>query len=280
MEELNAKIEANTEIDADEDKNNAVVDKLSDDTDVDADVDADADADADANVGADADFGILREMMEAGVIYGHKKSKTNPKFKQYIYVTRNGVEIIDLSKTLSALDRTAEFLKNLIKENKKVLLVAIQPAAKEAVNNLVKEFNFSYINDHWIGGLLTNLKVLSKRIEYFKETQSNLEKGKFEKYTKKERVMISRNIDRMKKMFIGLEDLTRLPDVLFVIDTSIKGHMTAIREAKIMKIPIIGIIDSDDDPDLIDYMIPANDHAKTSIEWVVNKIKEKLVANH
>lgn len=232
-----------------------------------------------SEVGAETgvDFGILREMMEAGVMYGHKKSKTNPKFKPYIYITRNGIEIIDLPQTLTALDKAVEFLKNLIKENKKVLLVAIQPAAKEVISSLVKEFNFSSVNERWIGGLLTNFKVLSQRIEYFNEIQSNWDKGKFEKYTKKERVMINRNIERMRKMFAGLEDLTRVPDAIFIIDSSLKGHTTAIREARRMNVPIIGIIDSDDDPDLFDYMIPANDHAKSSIDWVVNKIKEKLM---
>ncbi len=260
MEEPNIKTEVNT------------------DTDTNTKVNEDSAA-VEGMTGAEAgaDFGILREMMEAGVMYGHKKSKTNPKFKPYVYITRNGIEIIDLPKTLSALDKTVEFLKNLLKENKKILLVAIQPAAKEAINGLAKEFNFSHINERWIGGLLTNFKVLSKRIEYFKEIQSDWDKGKFEKYTKKERVMINRSIDRMKKMFTGLEDLTRVPDALFIIDTSLKGHTTAIREAKRMKIPIIGIIDSDDNPDLIDYPIPANDHAKTSIDWVVGKIRENLV---
>lgn len=228
----------------------------------------------------DVDLDILREMMRAGVMYAHKKSKTNPKFKQYIHTIRNGIEIIDLPKTLSALGRATEFLSSQLKENKKILLVAIQPAAKEAIRGLAKEFNFSYIYERWVGGLLTNFKVISQRIEYFKKVQSDWGKGEFEKYTKKERAVINRDIGRMKKIFTGLEDLTKLPDVLFIIDASIKGHKTAIREARRIKIPIIGIIDSDDDPDLIDYPIPANDHAKASIEWVVNKIKEKLMANH
>lgn len=236
------------------------------------------DTEEDTKLGAEtgADFGILREMMQAGVMYGHKKSKTNPKFKSYIHTARNGIEIIDLPQTLSALERAVEFLKNQLKENKKILLVALQPAAREAMQNLAKEFNLSYVSERWVGGLLTNFKVLSQRIEYFKKVQADWEKGEFEKYTKKERAVINRDIGRMRKIFAGLEDLTRLPDVLFIIDTSLKGHTTAIREARRMKIPIVGIIDSDDDPELIDYPIPANDHAKVSIEWVIGRIKENL----
>ncbi len=265
MEESNIKIKINTETDEEtelkddkDDKDDAVVNN------------------ARLSFENGVDFDILREMMEAGVMYGHKKTRTNPKFKSYIYTTRNGIEIIDLPKTLLALDKAVEFLKSLIKENKKVLLVAIQPAAKEAINKLAQEFNFSTVNERWIGGLLTNFKVLSQRIEYFNEIQSNWDKGKFEKYTKKERVMINRNIDRMKKMFIGLENLTRVPDALLIIDTSLKGHTTAIREAIRINIPIIGIIDSDDNPDLINYPIPANDHAKMSIDWLVGRIIDKL----
>ncbi len=227
---------------------------------------------------SEAELSILREMMKAGLMYGHKKSKTNPKFKRYIFTNRNGVEVIDLGQTLTALDSVIEFLKNQIKEGKLVLLVATQSAAKEAMQNFAKKFNFCYINEHWIGGLLTNVKVLSQRIEHFKKTQADLDRGAFEKYTKKERVLINRNINRMKKMFTGLENLTRLPDIIFTIDPCLKGHMTAIREAKRIKIPIVAILDSDDDPDLIDYLIPSNDHTKTSVDWIINRISEGLSA--
>jgi len=218
----------------------------------------------------------IREMMKAGLMYGHKKSKTNPKFKSYIHTTRNGIEIIDLSQTLPLLDSAIEFISSQIKNGGSILLVASQPAAKEAIENLAKKFNFSYINDRWIGGLLTNFKVIGQRIEYYKKIQSDFEKGKFDKYTKKERIMINRNIFRMRKMFTGLENLTKLPDVIFVIDPSLKGHTTAIREAQRMKIPIVAVLDSDDNPDLASWLIPANDHAKMSIDWIINRMIEKL----
>ena len=219
---------------------------------------------------------VFKEMMKSGLMYGHKKSKTNPRFRPYIYTTRNGIEIIDLAQTLPALESAIEFMKQQIKEGKLILLVASQPAAKEAKENLGKKFNFPYINEKWIGGLLTNFKVISQRIEYFKKIQADWEKGEFDKYTKKERIMINRNIHRMKKMFTGLENLTKLPDVIFIIDPSLKGHTTAVREARRMKIPIVAILDSDDDPTLITYPIPANDHAKISIDWLIDKIINSL----
>ncbi len=228
---------------------------------------------------SEADLATIKEMMLAGLMYGHKKSRTNPKFKPYISTNRNDVEIIDLEQTLSALKSATEFIKEQMKEEKSILLVATQAAAKEAIENLAKKFNFSYINEKWIGGLLTNFKVVSQRIEYFKKVQADWEKGAFEKYTKKERVVINRNIHRMKKMFTGLENLTKLPDVIFIIDPSLKGHTTALREARRIKIPIVAILDSDDDPASVNYAIPANDHAKSSIDWIISRIATNLGTN-
>ncbi|MBN2197956.1 30S ribosomal protein S2 [Candidatus Wolfebacteria bacterium] len=222
---------------------------------------------------------VIREMMNVGLMYGHKKSKTNPKFKKYINITRNETEIIDLSQTLLFLDSAIDFMRIQIKEGKTILFVASQPAAREAVEKIAKKFNFSFINEKWIGGLLTNFKSVSGRIEHFKKVQDDFEKGKFDKYTKKERVMINRDIERMRKMFNGLENLTKLPDVVFIIDPSLKGHMAALRETKKINIPVIAILDSDDDPEKIDFPIPANDHTKIAIDWIINKIEKGLEDN-
>lgn len=228
---------------------------------------------------SEKDAELIKEMMKAGLMYGHKSSKTHPKFKPYVCAVRNGIEIIDLSQTTPALEATVAFLRTKIKNKENggaVLAVATQPAAKGIIEEFAKKFNFARIGERWIGGLLTNFKAVSGRIEYFKKVQSDLEKGSFEKYTKKERLLINRNIEKMRKMFGGLENLTKLPEVIFMIDSSIKGHMTAIREAKRMKIPIVAIVDSDDNPDIVDYPIPANDHARTSIEWIVSKLANGL----
>ena len=219
---------------------------------------------------------VLEEMIKAALMYGHKRTRTNPRFKPFIFANRNNIEIIDLNLTLEKLEQAIEFLKNKIKEKALVLVVATQPAAQEAVEKLTKEFNFPYINTRWIGGLLTNFNVLFKRIEYFKKIKADFEKGEFEKYTKKERQRINKNIFKMKKIFTGLENLSKRPDVIFIIDPSIKGHRTAVREANRLGIPIVAVLDSDDDPTLITYPIPANDHAKISIDWLIDKIINSL----
>ena len=157
-----------------------------------------------------------------------------------------------------------------------VLLGATQPAAKEAVERLVKELNFAFISGRWIGGLLTNFDNLSKRISHFKKIKEGLAKGEFAKYTKKERLNTEKDLERMEKMFGGLENLTKLPDVIFMIDPSFSGHDTAMAEARKCGIPIVAVIDSDDNPESVNYPIPANDHTKSSINWVVDKIMSKL----
>jgi len=225
---------------------------------------------------AGADVELIKEMISSGLIYGHKKTKTNPKFKKYIFTTRNGMEIIDVAKTLPLLDEAAEFLKNQIKEGKMVLLVGLQPAVQPIMEAMAKKFNLPYVKNRWIGGLLTNFKSVSGRIEHFKKTQADMEKGAFDKYTKKERVMINKDIAKMREMFGGLETLIRPADVLFTVDASLKGHATAIREAKRISIPVVAIIDSDDDPEIINYPIPANDYAKMSVEWVIQRIITNL----
>lgn len=222
------------------------------------------------------DTTVIKEMAENGVMYGHKKARTQPRFKSFIFTTRNGIEIIDLAKTLQAIDTAVEFLNKQAEEKKTMLVVGTQPSSWNAVENFAKKHNFPYIKNGWIGGLMTNFKVIYQRLEYFRKIQKDMERGELEKYTKKERVVISRSIEKMKNMFEGLDNLVKIPDILFVIDTSLKNHMTAIKEAKLLKIPIVAIIDTDDNPDIVDYAIPANDHTKMSIEWVMNAISSKI----
>lgn len=224
----------------------------------------------------ESEIKLLREMAEKGIMYGHKKNRTNPKFKPYIFATRNGLEIIDLGKTVKGLETAIEFLKKQLSENKTVLLIGMQPASWESMGELAKKYNFSMAKNGWIGGLLTNFKNVSQRIEYFKKLRDGMAKGEFEKYTKKERVMISKNIEKMKLMFEGLENLVKIPDVVFVIDTALKSHVTAIKEAKLLNIPVIAVMDSDDDPERAKYVIPANDHSKLSIDWIMEKIGQEL----
>lgn len=224
-------------------------------------------------VGAnDTNITLLKEMAENGVLYGHKKTKTQPKFKPFIFTTRNGMEIIDLSKTLDAIDKTAEFLSKLIKEKKTVLLIGTKPASWEALEKLSVKFGFPRIKNRWIGGLLTNFKIIYQRLEYYRKTTKELEKGELDKYTKKERVVIAKRLAKMKIVFEGLENFTGTPDAVFIIDTMVNSHDTALREAKIINVPVIALIDSDDNPEKVEFPIPANDHSKLSINWVIDRI--------
>jgi small subunit ribosomal protein S2 len=223
------------------------------------------------------DESILTEMAKAGVFYGHKKSRKNPKFDEYIYGLRNGIAIIDLVKTLKAIGIVAGFIKSSLAEKKSFIVVGTQPALKDAVLKLSGALNnCPYVINRWIGGLITNFGVIGKRISYFKKRKEDFNQGKFEAYTKKEKLLISREIEKMEALFTGLNDMTKVPDIMFVIDPSLKGHATAVHEALLSKIKIIGIIDNDDDPSKMDYFIPANDHSKSSVDLIVNYLIEKI----
>lgn len=217
------------------------------------------------------------EMAKQGVLYGHKKSRKNPRFSEYVFATRNGVEVLDLQKTVHGIAVIAHVLKKAKEEKKSFLLVATQPAAKEAMERLSQALDgCSYVTGKWIGGLMTNFAIISKRLEYFKKKRNDMRDGKFEKYTKKERLMIEREVEKMAQKFAGLEQYNKVPDVIFIVDGSIKGHRAVIREARIKKVLILGIIDNDDNPGEFNYFIPANDHAKASIDWVVNELITKI----
>ncbi len=212
-----------------------------------------------------------REMIEAGVFYGRKKSKTHPKMKQYVLMNRGGIEVVNLAKTAEALEKALDFLKEKVRNGGVVLLVATQPAAEEGVRRLVARFNLSYVTDRWAGGTITNFKVLSKRVEYFKKLRGDFASGALEKYTKKERLGLEREMRRLKELFGGLENLTKEPDVLVTVDPNL--HHTAVREANHAKIPVIALANVDANPDVIDYLVPGNDKARKSINWFLEKIE-------
>jgi len=216
-------------------------------------------------------------MARAGVLYGHRTFRRNPKFGDYVYAVRNGVEIIDLVKTAKAIEVVAQFLKEEKAKGKSFVIVATQPAAQEAAARLSAALgDCPYVVYKWIGGLLSNFAIISKRLEYYKKRKKDFAEGRFEKYTKRERLLIEREISKMNNKFKGLEDFTQMPDILFVIDGSLRGHKTAMREAKLKRIQCVGIIDSDDNPEEFDYFVPANDHSKSSVDLVVDRIITNL----
>jgi len=217
---------------------------------------------------------ILEIMAKAGVMYGHKKSKTHPKMKPFLGGRKNEIELLSPEATLETLAKAVEFLKEKKKNGGLVLCVGTLPAHRQAVQSLAEAFNFPFVISRWLGGTLTNFKIIRERFLYYAGLKSKLEKGELSKYTKKEQLDFSEQIKKMSKFFDGLTNLSRIPDALLIVD--INEHSTALREAKRIKIPVIALVDSNDDPTAVDYPIIANDHAKASIDWVLQKISENL----
>lgn len=217
---------------------------------------------------------VLEEMMKAGLIYGRKKSKLNPKMKSYIYTVRNDIAIFDLLKTLENLDKTTEFIKDKVSKSGKILFVATQASARDLAENLAKDTKQFYITERWLGGTLTNFKTINSRVERFKKMKADKVAGRLEKYTKKERLMMDKEMGKSATLFNGIEEMTELPSAVFVIDAIL--HETAVREANRMKIPVIAFTNSDADPDKIAYLIPGNCNSRPSISWVLGKLASAL----
>lgn len=215
----------------------------------------------------------FREMIDAGVFYGRKRSKTNPRMQPYILGNRNNIEIIDLGKTTEMLDLALAFLKEKVRSGGILLFAGTQPPA-EGIRDVASEFHFPVVVTRWLGGTLTNFRIISKRIEYFKKLKSDWASGAFEKYTKKERLQIERELRRLEELMSGLEDLSALPSVLVVIDPN--AHLTAVREARRLGTPIIGLLNTDSNPDFIDYPVPGNTKARTSINWFLDKVRSAI----
>lgn len=217
----------------------------------------------------------LKEMVENGVFYGRRKTKTHPRMKPYVLTNRGGIEIINLNKTLEDLEPLLAFIREKIKNGGLMLLVGTQPAAFQGILKVAKEFNFPYVINRWIGGTLTNFKVISKRVEYFWKLRGDLKAGVFEHYTKKEKADLESKIQKSEDIFGGFDTLTRLPDLLLVIDSNL--HATAVREAKRMKIPVVVFANIDSDPRTLDHFIVGNNKTKRSVEWFLGKIAEAII---
>ncbi|HOK35589.1 MAG TPA: 30S ribosomal protein S2 [Candidatus Pacearchaeota archaeon] len=216
----------------------------------------------------------IQEMFEAGLHFGHHHSKMHPKMKPFIYGKRNGIDIIDFLKTKEYLEKALDFLKSAKEKNSLILFVGTKISAKNLIKELAEELKMPYVIERWLGGTLTNFETISKRIEYLKEIEAKKEKGELEKYKKKERIKINQKIEKMERKLGGLKNLTRLPDLLFVVDVA-EEHL-AVKEANMKGIPIVGICDTNGDPTSVNYPILANDDAISSLKYILNKVKEAL----
>jgi len=217
----------------------------------------------------------LKELLEAGCHFGHQTVRWHPKMKPYIFAARDGIHIFDLVKTREGLIEAGEFLKKAIKGDKTVLFVGTKRQAKEAVLKVAKKLKQPYVCQRWLGGTLTNWEQMKKSIDKLSEMKEKREAGEYKQFTKKERLLLDREIARLEHFFGGIASLEELPDVIFIVDT--KKEKAALAEADKKEIPIVGVVDTNADPGKIDYLIPANDDAQKSIELILAKIKEAVL---
>jgi small subunit ribosomal protein S2 len=195
--------------------------------------------------------------------------------EEYLYGQENGVHIFDLIKTKPLLEEALDFITKSVREGKTVLILGTKKQIKDKVAEVGEEVGVPYINERWLGGIISNFEQMRKSLKKMEEMKANMASGVYNKYTKKERLLIDREIARLERFFGGIKNLTAIPDVLFVIDT--KREAGAVHEANAKKIPVIGIVDSNSDPDLIDYPIPMNDDASKALEYILSLVKEAIL---
>ncbi|QEC68695.1 30S ribosomal protein S2 [Panacibacter ginsenosidivorans] len=213
---------------------------------------------------------LQQQLLEAGVHFGHLKKKWNPKMLPYIFAEKKGIHIIDLNRTVDGLQETAAAMKQIAKSGKKIMFVATKKQAKEIVSECAKKVNMPYATERWLGGMLTNFNTVRKSVKKMQSIEKMLNDGSAESLTKKERLTLSRDKDKMEKVLGGIAQLGRLPAALFIVDI---GHEhIALAEAKRLGITTFGMVDTNCDPNKVDYSIPANDDATKSIAIITNYI--------
>ena len=210
------------------------------------------------------------QLLQAGCHFGHLRRKWNPAMAPYIFMERNGIHIIDLNKTVAKVDEAAEALKEIAKTGKKILFVATKKQAKDTVAEKAASINMPYVNERWAGGMLTNFPTIRKAVKKMTNIDKLLNDGTFSNLSKRELLQISRQRAKLEKNLGSIADLTRLPSALFVVDV-MKEHI-AVKEANRLGIPVFGIVDTNSDPKNIDYVIPANDDAKNSVEAILSAV--------
>jgi len=213
---------------------------------------------------------LQQQLLEAGVHFGHLKKKWNPKMLPYIFAEKKGIHIIDLNKTVEGLQDAAAALKSIAKSGKKIMFVATKKQAKEIVAEAAKRINMPYVTERWLGGMLTNFATIRKSVKKMQSIEKMLTDGTFDNITKKERLTLSRDKEKMEKVLGGIAQLARVPAALFIIDIS-HEHI-ALAEARRLGISTFGMVDTNSDPTKVDFAIPANDDATKSIAIVTNYI--------
>jgi small subunit ribosomal protein S2 len=223
-----------------------------------------------------SDQNIIDALFKAGSHYGYSKTRRHPSTANFIFGTKNRVDIIDIEHTASQLEKVQNFVKELSSKGKTIVFVGVKPEAKEAVKAGAERIGQLYVVERWVGGVLTNLPEIKKRITKMIDLKAKKESGELEKYTKKERLLIDEEVARMHKLFSGLASMTKKPDAMFVIDPK-KEHI-AVTEAKKVGIPVIGVANTDTNIKVLDYPIIANDSSLSSIQYIVDSVVDAYKA--
>lgn len=217
----------------------------------------------------------MKQLLEAGVHFGHQTRRWNPKMKKYIFTERNGIYIIDLQKTVKLIDQAYEFVKNVAANNGVILFVGTKKQAQDAIEEEAKRAGQFYVNHRWLGGTLTNWNTIQKRIKRLKEIKAMAKDGTFDVLPKKEVALLVKGKERLEKFLGGIEDMPHLPDALFIVDP--RKERIAVKEARKLNIPIIAMVDTNADPDEIDVKIPSNDDAIRAVRLITSKMADAIV---
>ncbi len=217
----------------------------------------------------------MKQLLEAGVHFGHQTRRWNPKMAEYIFTERNGIYIIDLQKTVRKIEEAYNFLREVSEEGKDVLFVGTKKQAQESVEAEAKRAGMFYVNQRWLGGTLTNFKTISKSINRLHELEKMEEDGIFDVLPKKEVIKLRAEGERLEKFLGGIKNMTKLPGALFIVDP--RKEKNAIAEAKILGIPVVSIVDTNCDPDEIDFVIPGNDDAIRAVKLLTGKMADAII---
>ena len=217
----------------------------------------------------------MKQLLEAGVHFGHQTRRWNPKMAQYIFTERNGIYIIDLQKTVKKIDEAYAFIRDVAMEGKSILFVGTKKQAQESIESEAKRCNQYYVNNRWLGGMLTNFRTIQTRIKRLNEIDRMEQQGQFEVLPKKEVIQLKAEREQLETNLGGIREMKKLPGALFVVDPR-KEHI-AVTEARILNIPIVGIVDTNCDPDEIDYVIPGNDDAIRAVKLIAGKMADAVL---
>jgi small subunit ribosomal protein S2 len=217
----------------------------------------------------------MKQLLEAGVHFGHRARRWNPKMRSYIFTERNGIHIIDLQQTISRLDEAYEFARNVAAEGGTVLFVGTKKQAQEAVAQEAQRCGMPYINERWLGGTMTNFRTIRQRIDYLLNLEAAKERGDLDRLSKKEALQKERELAKLERRLGGLKTMRRLPEAIFIAD--VRREAIAVDEANSLGIPIIAMVDTNCDPDPINYVIPANDDAIRAIRLITSKIADAII---